>query len=435
MARTNSSPAPSGSLRSTRSTYNSRVTLYEPTSTPTSTTSSTSSLTPIKRRSTRSSPLKQEDQPYREGQEEVKPHLNRKIRKEPSPRKPTAFVVRLDKAHPEPKRWREAYEIIREQRQRIVAPVDTMGCEQGGRERDTALPSDKDNRLSILVSLMLSSQTKDPVTHQAVKNLREQLPNGLCLDSLFSATPEQIDAAICKVGFHNIKTANLKKLAIRLKEMHGGDVPSDLTQLLAINGVGPKMAILYLQAIGINAGIGVDVHVHRISNRLGWHKPATNTPEQTRLNLESWLPKEEHPKINLQVPISTAQIETFYELTRDPCFSIPYRMLVGFGQEICKPVGPRCDLCDVAKVPRLCPSKRSVVPPSPRKTPKKAEGEEEDLPPLPHLPKVEIEVDTRVEVKREVIDGVIGVIATTAGKETEVRAKPEPESPNKPLVW
>ncbi|SGY76700.1 BQ5605_C005g03508 [Microbotryum silenes-dioicae] len=409
MARTNSSPAASGSLRSTRSTYNSRVTLYEApsTSTTTSTSSSTSSLTPIKRRSTRSSPLKQEDQAYQEGQEEVKATFNQKIKKEPSPRKPTAFVVKLDKAHPEPKRWREAYEIIREQRKRvgslrIIAPVDTMGCEQGGRERDTAPPSEKDNRLSILVSLMLSSQTKDPVTHQAVKNLREQLPNGLCLDSLLSATPEQIDAAICKVGFHNIKTANLKKLAIRLKEMHGGDVPSDLTELLAINGVGPKMAILYLQAIGINAGIGVDVHVHRISNRLGWHKPVTNTPEQTRLNLESWLPKEEHPKINLQ---------------------------------ICKPVGPRCDLCDVAKVPRLCPSKRSVVPPSPRKTPKKAEGEEDDLPPLPHLPKVEIEVDTKAEVKREVNDGVIGVIATTAVKETEFRAKPEPESPKKPLIW
>lgn len=58
-------------------------------------------------------------------------------------------------------------------------------------------------------------------------------------------------------------------------------------------------AQLYLQAIGINAGIGVDTHVHRITNRLGWHKPATNTPEQTRLNLESWLPKELHPKINL----------------------------------------------------------------------------------------------------------------------------------------
>ena len=61
-----------------------------------------------------------------------------------------------------------------------------------------------------------------------------------------------------------------------------------------------------------NAGIGVDVHVHRITNRLGWHKPPTKTPEQTRLNLQSWLPTELHPEIN--------------------------HMLVGFGQVSLQPV-------------------------------------------------------------------------------------------------
>lgn len=68
--------------------------------------------------------------------------------------------------------------------------------------------------------------------------------------------------------------------------------------LLDLNGVGPKMSILYLQAIGQNVGIGVDVHVARISNRLGWHKPGTEEPEKVRLNLESWLPKEYHREIN-----------------------------------------------------------------------------------------------------------------------------------------
>lgn len=101
----------------------------------------------------------------------------------------------------------------------IVAPVDTMGCEQGGRERTDVPPSDKvscevgrlwvpltnrptpqDNRLSILVSLMLSSQTKDPVTHQAVKNLRDNLQGGLCLQGLLDATPEEINSCICKVS-------------------------------------------------------------------------------------------------------------------------------------------------------------------------------------------------------------------------------------------
>ncbi|CAE7141265.1 unnamed protein product [Rhizoctonia solani] len=77
-----------------------------------------------------------------------------------------------------------------------------------------------------------------------------------------------------------------------------------------------------------NVGIGVDIHVHRITNRLGWHKPATTTPEQTRLNLQSWLPR------NLHAPINP--------------------LLVGFGQVICLPVGPRCDACALSQ--DLCPS-------------------------------------------------------------------------------
>lgn len=81
------------------------------------------------------------------------------------------------------------------------------------------------------------------------------------------------------------RAKNLKLLATRLRDLHEGDVPDDLSSLLAINGVGPKMAYLYLQAIGKNAGIGVDTHVHRITNRLRWHKKETTTPEQTRYAL------------------------------------------------------------------------------------------------------------------------------------------------------
>ena len=87
----------------------------------------------------------------------------------------------------------------------------------------------QDNRLSILVSLMLSSQTKDPVTFQAAANLRK-LPGGLTIEALEAATPEEINACINKVGFHNIKTKNLKKLATRLRDEHNGDVPTDLRQ-------------------------------------------------------------------------------------------------------------------------------------------------------------------------------------------------------------
>ncbi|ORY78466.1 DNA glycosylase [Leucosporidium creatinivorum] len=379
--------------RARRSEFNSRVTIYEPAAAgavdPASATSP--STTPLKRtrvtRSTASSPAagsstaataKEEDE-----EDEKKPV--KVAKKATTPRKPKPFQEKLDKAHPEPKRWREQYEAIRKQRETIVAPVDTMGCEQGGRDRDEAPTNEKDNRLSILVSLMLSSQTKDPVTHQATMNLRQGLRGGLSLEGLLNATVDEIDALICKVGFHATKAANLAKLAVRLRDLHDGDVPSDLPSLLAINGVGPKMSILYLQAIGINAGIGVDTHVHRISNRLGWHKPATNTPEQTRLNLESWLPKELHPKINL--------------------------MLVGFGQKICLPVGPRCDLCSLASAsPLLCPSAKKVAP---RKEKLKKE----------QSPKIEIEIEG--EIKPSVEDTPSAAEMVQAVQKVEVEVKEE----------
>lgn len=75
---------------------------------------------------------------------------------------------------------------------------------------------------------MLSSQTKDPVTHQATMNLRRNLPGGLTVDSLLASSPEEINACIAKVGFHNIKTANLARLAVRLRDEHEGAVPEDL---------------------------------------------------------------------------------------------------------------------------------------------------------------------------------------------------------------
>lgn len=75
---------------------------------------------------------------------------------------------------------------------------------------------------------MLSSQTKDPVTHAAVAALRASLGGVLSLATLRNASADEIDAAICKVGFHQTKAKNLVKLAVRLEELHGGLVPEDL---------------------------------------------------------------------------------------------------------------------------------------------------------------------------------------------------------------
>jgi endonuclease III len=179
---------------------------------------------------------------------------------------------------------------------------------------------------------MLSSQTKDATTAAAVSSLL-RLEGGLTPKSLLQTPRSTIEECINKVGFWRRKTDYILEAAKEIEENFGGDIPDTLQGLVSLKGVGPKMAYLCLQsAWGVNEGIGVDTHVHRITNRLGWHVPPTKDPEKTRVNLESWLPKEYYDRINI--------------------------VLVGFGQTICVPVGPKCDLCDVAAVDGLCPSRK-----------------------------------------------------------------------------
>ncbi|EUC66053.1 endonuclease III [Rhizoctonia solani AG-3 Rhs1AP] len=245
-------------------------------------------------------------------------------KKKPAKQKP--IVMELANPHPAPPNWEKQYTLIEEMRATIEAPVDTMGCAKAM----TGVGPLKDQRFGALVSLMLSSQTKDEVTAAAVENLRRILPGGLTVDSILAAEPSVVSGAIGKVGFWRRKTEYIQASAKILRDKYDSDVPQTVDELCALPGVGPKMAFLVLQvAWNINAGIGVDIHVHRITNRLGWHKPATTTPEQTRLNLQSWLPR------NLHAPINP--------------------LLVGFGQIICLPVGPRCDSC-LLSAQGLCPS-------------------------------------------------------------------------------
>ncbi|MBW0517939.1 hypothetical protein O181_057654 [Austropuccinia psidii MF-1] len=277
-------------------------------------------------------------------------HQNSSPSKTKSPRKPKTVKVALESPSQPPARWEEAYRLIRQQRQTFVAPVDTMGCDQAGQtdlqdlKREIPAQSDKERRLTTLVSLMLSSQTKDEVTAQATLNLRLHLKNGLSVDSLRKSSLEDIQSCINKVGFWRRKAEYLKEMAETLHSKYDSDVPKTLDELVSIKGVGPKMAFLALACIwSINAGIGVDTHVHRITNRLGWLK--TTAPEQTRVHLESWLPKDLFQEIN--------------------------HLLVGFGQVICLPVGPKCDQCSLGESPGLCPSRRIILKKQKSKSPQK----------------------------------------------------------------
>ncbi|XP_010242747.1 PREDICTED: endonuclease III homolog 1, chloroplastic isoform X2 [Nelumbo nucifera] len=184
-------------------------------------------------------------------------------------------------------------------------------------ERQTDL-LDQERRFAILVSSLLSSQTKDEVTHGAIQRL---LQNGLlAADSIDNVDEAKIRSLIYPVGFYSRKACNLKKIANICLTKYGGDIPSSLEELLLLPGIGPKMAHLVMN-VGWNnvQGICVDTHVHRICNRLGWvsrpgTRQKTQSPEETRQSLQLWLPREEWVAIN---PLLVGLVGRFLESDPD----------------------------------------------------------------------------------------------------------------------
>ncbi|XP_041641079.1 endonuclease III-like protein 1 [Cheilinus undulatus] len=215
--------------------------------------------------------------------------------------------------HWEPSDWKKQLGYIREMRSSRDAPVDKMGAEKC---YDTEAPAHV-RRFQVLVSLMLSSQTKDQVTAAAMQRLRA---HGCTVENLLSTDDDTLGKLIYPVGFWRNKVKYLKLTSAMLQKEFGGDIPDSVEGLVRLPGVGPKMAHLAMDiAWDQVSGIGVDTHVHRISNRLGWLKKTTKNPEETRRALEEWLPRELWSEINW--------------------------LLVGFGQQVCLPVNPLCSVC------------------------------------------------------------------------------------------
>jgi len=191
-----------------------------------------------------------------------------------------------------PKNWEKLYSIVEELRADRTAPLDSDGGE--------ALPErnfgEKVYRFQVLVALMLSSQTKDAVVGDAMRALQK---HGLTVENIHATEPSVLNGFINKVGFHNNKTKYLKKVAEVLINDFDCDIPPTADEMIkTLSGVGPKMAyIIENVAFGKSTGIGVDTHMHRIFNDIKWVK--SNTPEQTREQLEGWLPKERWIEINM----------------------------------------------------------------------------------------------------------------------------------------
>nr|XP_033321375.1 endonuclease III-like protein 1 isoform X2 [Megalopta genalis] len=185
-----------------------------------------------------------------------------------------------------PKNWKTILENIKEMRKHRTAPVDEMGCHKCADPKASA----KLSRYQSLIALMLSSQTKDQVTHAAMQRLNTYG----CTPEVITNTPDEIlGKLIYPVGFWKRKVEYIKRTSIILIDKYGGDIPETVKELCDLPGVGPKMAHICMQiAWGHVSGIGVDTHVHRITNRLKWAEKPTKTPEETRIALEKWLPKD-----------------------------------------------------------------------------------------------------------------------------------------------
>jgi len=171
---------------------------------------------------------------------------------------------------------------------------------------------------SILIGTILSARTKDEATTKAVKELFSKYKNP---KQLSNAKVKDVEKIIKSIGFFHVKSKRIIEVAKIIDKKYKGKVPDDLDTLVQLPGVGRKTANCVLVYAFEKPAIPVDIHVHRISNRLGLVK--TKNPEETEQELMKKIKKKFWIDIN----------DTF----------------VMYGQNICKPISPMCDVCQIKK--------------------------------------------------------------------------------------
>jgi endonuclease-3 len=180
----------------------------------------------------------------------------------------------------------------------------------------------REDPFQVLISTMLSAQTRDEVTHAASVRLFRVARTPRAMAAL---TPGRIQQLIYPVSFYRVKARHVTEASRQIVQRWSGRVPSRMADLLTLPGVGRKTANLVLiLSHASKDNICVDTHVHRIANRLGWVR--TRTPEQTEHALYAAVPRRYWPRVNLY--------------------------LVTWGQNVCRPVYPRCRACVISA---LCP--------------------------------------------------------------------------------
>jgi endonuclease-3 len=169
---------------------------------------------------------------------------------------------------------------------------------------------------SILIGTILSARTKDESTTRIVKDLFKVYKNA---KQLANAKVKDVEKIIRSIGFYHVKAKRIIDVAKIIDSKYKGRVPDNLEKLVELPGVGRKTANCVLVYAYEKPAIPVDIHVHRISNRLGLVQ--TKHPEETEFELMKKIPKKFWLEIN----------DTF----------------VMYGQNICKPISPMCNVCKI----------------------------------------------------------------------------------------
>jgi endonuclease III len=172
----------------------------------------------------------------------------------------------------------------------------------------------------ILISVLLSARTQDAVTGQAASRL---FAAAATPGKMARLTLAQVERLIYPVGFYRTKAGHILKISAALAR--GNHFPATLEELMALPGIGRKSANLVLSLAFARPAIAVDTHVFRIARRLGW--AAGRTPAEVEKELQELFPRRLWSRVN--------------------------QVLVGFGQTICRPIGPKCPECVLKKT---CPS-------------------------------------------------------------------------------
>ena len=202
----------------------------------------------------------------------------------------------------------------------LTGMVDTMNSVNP--PRMTALrelhEAETGGPFSILIGTILSARTKDESTTKVIKVLFSKYKNP---KELANAKIKDVEKIIKSIGFYHVKSKRIIEVAKIIEKKYNGKVPDDLDTLIQLPGVGRKTANCVLVYAFEKPAIPVDIHVHRISNRLGL--VSTKNPEETEQELMKKIPKKYWIDIN----------DTF----------------VMYGQNICKPISPMCNICKIKK--------------------------------------------------------------------------------------